>query len=686
LGIRCDTIMFITGLDLLAALSARIPKSRYTGRRGQMSDPLIELVIGRPVANREAEGRKLGVLTGIPAMGLDGLGSASYGPEAALTILAVTGSAGPGWIGSITSVILLLLAILCLSYWQTIAAYPNNGGSYVVAKENLGTGAGLLAAAALMVDYLLNVAVGISAGVGALTSAIPALHSYTLVLCLAILAAITVMNLRGTRESGIAWAIPTYLFVATLGLVLAWGTYVAVASGGRPQPVIPPPGGVNTAEAVTLWLLLRAFASGCTAMTGVEAVSNGVNAFREPKVRHAHGTLVAIVVILGLLLLGIAHVAQAYGITAMDQSQDGYQSVLSQLVGAVYGRGWFYYVTIGSVLAVLCLSANTSFVDFPRLCHLVAESGFLPRPFAVPGRRLVYSVGIVFLALGAGGLLTVFGGITDRLIPLFAVGAFLSFTLSQAGMAAHWWRKRQDDGSVVTWKLAINCLGAGATALALAVILAAKFLEGAWLTVLVIPCTILLLRSVRRYYDEIDRQVLRDRTLFIDLKRHEPPLVMVPIKRWDQLSRRALEYALRVSPEVIALHLVDLDGPDAEDRQRELQHQWRECVEQPAARFGLKPPSLQFVSSEFRSMTAPLLRAIEHAHDQTPERPVTVILPELVDGRWWGYLMHANRERRLRKRLLRHGGSTVVVASVPWQLQPPDPGQAIKEEEPHLTK
>jgi amino acid transporter len=651
-----------------------------------MNDSLTKLVIGRPVANREAEDRKLGVLTGIPAMGLDGLGSAAYGPEAALTILAVTGSAGPGWIGSITSVILLLLAILCLSYWQTIAAYPNNGGSYVVAKENLGTGAGLLAAAALMVDYLLNVAVGISAGVGALTSAIPALHSYTLVLCLAILAVITVTNLRGTRESGIAWAIPTYLFVVTLGLVLAWGTYVAVASGGRPQPVIPPPGGTNTDQAVTLWLLLRAFASGCTAMTGVEAVSNGVNAFREPKVRHAHGTLLAIVVILGLLLLGIAHVAQAYDITAMDQSKDGYQSVLSQLVGAVYGRGWLYYVTIGSVLAVLCLSANTSFVDFPRLCHLVAESGFLPRPFAIPGRRLVYSVGIVFLAVGAGGLLTVFGGITDRLIPLFAVGAFLSFTLSQAGMATHWWRRRQDGGSVVTWKLAINGLGAGATALALVVILAAKFLEGAWLTVLVIPCTILLLRSVRRYYEEIDRQVLRDRTLFIDLRRHEPPLVMVPIKRWDQLSRRALEYAIRVSPDVIALHLVDLDGPDAEDRQKELQKQWRECVEQPAARFGLKPPSLRFVSSEFRSMTGPLLRAIEQTHEQTPERPVTVILPELVDGRWWGYLMHANRERRLRKRLLRHGGPTVVVASVPWQLQPPDPGQAIKEEEPHVAK
>jgi amino acid transporter len=651
-----------------------------------MNISFAKLLIGRPVANSEAEGRKLGVLTGIPAMGLDGLGSASYGPEAALTILAVAGTAGLGWIGPIIWVILILLLILFLSYWQTIAAYPNNGGSYVVARENLGTNAGLLAAAALMVDYLLNVAVGISAGVGALTSAIPSLHSCTLELCLTILAAITVMNLRGTRESGIAWGIPTYLFVATLGLVLAWGIYVSASAGGHPQPVIPPPGSADNGGTVTLWLLLRAFASGCTAMTGVEAVSNGVSAFNEPKVRHAHGTLAAIVGILGLLLLGIAYLARAYGVTAMDQSSEGYQSVLSQLVGAVYGRGWFYYVTIGSVLAVLCLSANTSFVDFPRLCHLVAESGFLPRPFAVPGRRLVYSVGILFLALGAGGLLTLFAGITDRLIPLFAVGAFLSFTLSQAGMAAHWWRAHEDGSRSASWKLAINGLGGAATALALVVILAAKFMEGAWLTVLIIPCTIALLRLVRRYYDDIDRQVLHESTLCIDLKQRESPLALVPIKRWDRLSRRALEYAICVSSDVIALHLVDLDGPEAENRQKELQKKWRECVENPAAQLKLKPPSLQFVSSEFRSMTGPLLRAIEQVHERSPERPVTVILPELVDGRWWGYLMHANRERRLRRRLLRHGGYAVVVASVPWQLQPPDPKQAIKEEEPPLTK
>jgi amino acid transporter len=577
---------------------------------------LAKLFVGRPIANREAESRKLGVFTGLPAMGLDGLGSASYGPEAALTILAVTGPAGLGAIGMITWIILILLAILFFSYWQTIAAYPNNGGSYVVAKDNLGGTAGLMAAAALMVDYLLNVAVGISAGVGALPSAIPVLQSSTLWLCLGILAVITIMNLRGTRESGLAWAVPTYLFAASLGLVLAWGTFQAMAYGGHPQPVIAPPQMPRATEALTLWLLLRAFASGCTAMTGVEAVSNGVNAFREPKVRHAHGTLAAIVVILGLLLLGIAHVAQAYGTMAMDQTKEGYQSVLSQIVGAVYGRGLIYYVTIGSVLAVLCLSANTSFVGFPRLCHRVAEDGFLPRPFAVPGRRLVYSVGVLCLAAGAGGLLTAFGGITDRLIPLFAVGAFLSFTLSQAGMAVHWWRGPQAadgrwGGRTNLAKLAINGIGAAVTGLALVIILGAKFLEGAWLTVLIIPSTIFLLLAVRQYYDGIDRQVLQDRHRCIDLRDLAPPLVLVPIKRWDRLARKAVEYALRLSPDVTVLHVTAVEGPDGQVHEQTLRDEWRECVEEPARRLGVTAPRLTFVGSEFRSMTAPLLRAIQ---------------------------------------------------------------------------
>jgi amino acid transporter len=304
---------------------------------------LIAVLLGRRLANQEVEGRKIGALEGVPAMGLDGLGSAAYGPEAMLTVLVVVGSAGLGAVQPITWAILVLLAILFFSYWQTIAAYPSNGGSYTVARNNLGARAGLLAAAALMVDYMLNVAVGISAGVGALTSAMPALHAYTLPLCLSILTAITVVNLRGTKESGIALAVPTYLFIACLSFILTLGIWKVWTKDGNPQPVIPLPGAHGSpSETMTLWLLLRAFAAGCTAMTGVEAVSNGVSAFKDPTVTYAHRTLAAIVVVLGLLLFSIAYLARSYGVMAMDQTKEGYQSVLSQLAAAIWGHGWLY--------------------------------------------------------------------------------------------------------------------------------------------------------------------------------------------------------------------------------------------------------------------------------------------------------------------------------------------------------
>src|SRR5689334_4355558 len=402
---------------------------------------LLKLILGRRLANEEYVERKISAFEGVPAMGLDGLGSSSYGPEAAMTVLLPLGAAGMAYIGMVMVPILALLAVLYVSYRQTIRAYPSNGGAYTVSKENLGVNASLLAAAALMIDYVLNVAVGISAGVAALTSAVPVLHPYTLVLCLAILVLITLVNLRGTLDAGRLFAVPTYLFIASFVLLLAIGIWKAVAAGGRPEPVVPPPGLPEATEAVTVWLLLRAFAAGCTAMTGVEAVSNGVGAFREPVVTHGHRTLGAVCAVLGILLAGIAYLAHAYGIGAMDQTQDGYQSVLSQLAGAVVGRGWFYYVAIGSLLCVLCLSADTSFTGFPRLCRLVAQDDFLPRPFAVVGRRLVFSVGILYLAATSGFLLAAFNGITDRLIPLFAIGAFLTFTLSQTGMVMHWRRE-----------------------------------------------------------------------------------------------------------------------------------------------------------------------------------------------------------------------------------------------------
>ena len=648
---------------------------------------LRDLLFGRRLANREAEGQKMGLVPALPAMGLDGLSSAAYGPEAMLSILAAAGAPALGFVQPLTWINLALLATLYLSYRQTIAAYPQNGGSYTVASRNLGVYPGLLAAIALMIDYMLNVAVGISSGVAALISALPALQPFTIWLCLAILAAITLINLRGTKESGIAFALPTYLFLGSLGFVLVLGIAKAIIAGGHPAPVIRPPPLPKGSEAVGLWLLMRAFASGCTAMTGVEAVSNGTKAFREPVVVNAHRTLTAIVVLLGFLLLGISYLVRVYGITTMDQTAPGYQSVLSQLIAAVYGHGWLYYLTIAGILAVLSLSANTSFVDFPRLCRLVAKDGFLPHAFAMPGRRLVYSVGVLFLAAGAGLLLILFDGVTDRLIPLFAVGAFLAFTLSQAGMAVHWWRARGEHGAGAHVRLAINGFGAIATGAALAIILVAKFVEGAWITVAVIPAMLLLLRAIRRYYATLDAAILGARDRRVQFAHYEPPVVLLPIERWDRLGRKALNFALRVSPDVFALHLRALEGPEesgdgSAEHDKRLRDNWRRYVERPAKRVGLAPPQLLIETSPFRSMVAPLLRAALDLEKRFPARPVMVIIPEVVEGRWWEMFLHSRNAQRLRLALLKHGGANLVVATVPWQTAEPEPEGVIAEEEP----
>jgi amino acid transporter len=624
------------------------------------------ILLGRPLANREQEEHKLGVLSGVPALGLDGLGSSSYGPEAALTILIPLGAAAPAWLVPLTGLLLVLLALLYVSYRQTITAYPSGGGAYTVAKENLGVPAGLLAAAALMIDYVLNVAVGISAGIGALVSAFPALHRYTLGLCLLTLLVITLVNLRGTVESGLAFAVPTYLFLASFFALLGFGVARTLLSGGHPQPVVPPPPALPAAGVVSAWLLVRAFASGCTAMTGVEAVSNGVNAFDEPRVRKAHGTLTAIVISLGLLLGGIAWLVRVFGICAMDQSRPGYQSVLSQLAAALVGHGAFYYVAICSLLAVLTLSANTSFVGFPRLCRLIAQDRFLPVGFAAVGRRLVFSVGILFLTTTSGLLLVVFRGITDPLIPLFAVGAFLAFTLSQAGMVMHWWRGKGSEGRPAR-HLFVNGLGAATTAVALLVIVAAKFREGAWITLLAIPSLILLFRSVHRYYERIDRELQEPRLL--DLSTNEPPLVVIPTESWNRLTRKALRFGMTLSPDVFAVHLSALEGNDADAETRNVERQWKEDVEQPARKAGLPLPRLVCLPSPYRQFLEPLLRFTVRLEREHPSRTVAVIVPELIKKHWWQYVLHNRRARRLRRTLLQRGGSRVVVIGVPWHLE-----------------
>ncbi|HUA63287.1 MAG TPA: APC family permease, partial [Verrucomicrobiae bacterium] len=464
---------------------------------------LGDLFFGKPLANYEDSEQRLGTAQGIGVFGLDALSSAGYGPEAALALLIPLGALGIRYVFPISFCIIVLLSIVYISYRQTIAAYPGGGGSYTVARENLGQRVGLLAAAALIVDYVLVVAVGISAGVGALVSAVPSLQSHTLSLCLGILAVITLVNLRGLRETGSVFMVPTYLFIFCLMGTILLGLAKWLIAGGSPTAVVPPHKLTTTVTSVSTWIILQSFASGCTAMTGVEAVSNGVRAFREPAVDTARRTLTAIIGILILMLAGIAWLAQVYHVGATDPMRPGYDSLLSQLIAAIAGRGIFYYVSIASILAVLALSANTAFADFPRLCQIVSDDGYLPHGFSSRGRRLVFSQGIYLLTILAGGLLVLFGGITDRLIPLFAVGAFLAFTLSQAGMVVHWKRQR---GKGAARSMIVNGLGATATGLTTMVVLAAKFLEGAWITVMLIPALLLVMVAMHRHYLRIQRE------------------------------------------------------------------------------------------------------------------------------------------------------------------------------------
>ncbi|MGN6489252.1 MAG: APC family permease [Devosia sp.] len=627
------------------------------------------LLVGRRLANSEYEDRKIGWAEGVPAMGLDGLGSSSYGPEAALTIMIPLGAAGLAYIGPVMGVIVALLAILYLSYRQTLLAYPSNGGAYAVARANLGENAGLLAAAALMIDYILNVAVGVSAGVGALVSAVPALHPYVLPLCLVVVVVVTVANLRGTGEAGWLFALPTYLFIACFVGAIGWGVWQVVSTGGQPVPAEPPPPFAEAAiGTASLWVLMQAFASGCTAMTGVEAVSNGIGSFKEPVLRNAYATLTIIVAVLGLLLAGIATLATFYHIGAMHQTEDGYQSVLSQLVAAVAGRGPFYYVAMGSLLSILCLSANTSFVGFPRLCRTVAADAYLPKAFAVPGRRLVFTVGILFLSGVAALLLIGFGGITERLIPLFAIGAFLTFTISQAGMVMHW---RREGGHPV--RLAINAVGATATGAALAVILVAKFLEGAWITLLAVPLVIVMLKYTARYYERLADELREVGPMVV--KQLLPPTVIVVAEEWNRLSERAVKFALTISPDVVAVHLSKLEGPEGEADELAVRERWREDVEAPAAAAGLNPPRLMLIPAPFRQFHEPLLRLIDKLDADAPERAVAVLIPETVKSFWWQNLLHMHRAGRLRRTLLKHGGPNLTVITVPWRVaREPYPG------------
>lgn len=500
-------------------------------------------------------------------------------------------------------------------------------------------------------------AVGISAGVGALVSAIPSLQPYTLLLCLAILLLIAIINLRGVRESGGALIIPTYLFVFCLFTVIIIGIIKTILSDGHPTPVAAPPILPPAMTAVSLWLLLQAFSSGCTAMTGVEAVSNGVTAFREPTVKNARRTLTLVIVILALLLAGISYLSKVYGIGATTPGQIGYQSVISQLIAAVVGKGFFYFLSIATTLMVLALSANTGFADFPRLCKSIAQNGYLPRTFASRGRRLVYSQGIYVITFLSGLLLIVFNGITDHLIPLFAVGAFLAFTLSQAGMVFHWIRV---GGPHKYRYMFINGIGALATGCALVVIFIAKFAEGAWITALLIPIMLMIFTGVRRHYHRVEMEITSAKPL--DPTGIHIPIVIIPMNQWNKMSQKGMCFALKISPDIIAVQV------NSDENKNDLHRQWPELVEEPAQAAGLPISKLMSIHSPYRHVINPIIDFIFNTRAQNPDRQIVVLVPELVAYRWYHHLLHNKRASLLKALLFLRGDHNIIVINAPWYL------------------
>jgi hypothetical protein len=414
-------------------------------------------------------------------------------------------------------------------------------------------------------------------------------------------------------------------------------------------------------EAVSYWLLLKVFASGCTALTGVEAVSNGVKAFREPTVKNAQRTLTVIIFLLAMLLAGISYLAKTYGIAATDPGQPGYQSVLSMLTAAVFGKGFFYYLTMGSILVVLSLSANTAFADCPRLCRAIAQNNYLPHAFGYRGRRLVYTYGIVVLAVFCGGVLILFGGITDRLIPLYAVGAFLAFTLSQSGMVMHWRRNR---GPNWLKNALVNGLGALVTGITTGVVLVAKFVEGAWITLLFIPLTIVFFTLVRRHYHSV--KLLTTCKVPVDaagLSQH--PIAVIAIDRWSNITRQGIEFAARLSPDVIALHV------EPNEHSELLQDDWEHYVAQPFRAAGKEPPKIHVLPSPYRFIIIPIVQFILDLSKRHPDRSIIVVIPEIVEDKWYEFFLHNQRGRLLEWVLLARGNERIFTVSAPWYVGAP---------------
>jgi amino acid transporter len=601
---------------------------------------LKRLLVGRPIPTHLAHHERLSRVTGLAVLSSDPLSSVAYATEEILRVLLLVSVGALGLAAPIAFVIAGILAIVVFSYRQTIFAYPGGGGAYIVAKENIGERSSLIAAAALLIDYVLTVAVSIAAGVAAITSAFPHWTAYRIELALGCLVVLTAGNLRGIRESGRIFAMPTYFFIVCVLTMIGIGGWRYLTGGVQ---MVPPVASAQQGTHTLTWfLLLTAFSNGCTAMTGVEAISNGVPAFKPPESRNAASTLMTMAVISIAMFLGITLLAKAYGIVPSDQ-----ETVVSQLARGIFaGRGIPYYAVQAGTMLILVLAANTAFADFPRLASIVARDKFLPRQFMNQGDRLAFSNGILALSVFAGILLLAYHGDTHQLIPLYMIGVFVSFTLSQAGMVLHWRRLK---GRGWRTSAAINGFGALVTGIVLVIVSVTKGLEGAWIIILLIPCLVMLFRATRRHYDHVAAQ-LSVRNTAPEPRRHNA--VLVPISGIQQAVLGALGYARSLAEDVRAVY-VDVD-PAAT---AQIRSEW------PRWGGGTR---LVTLDSPFRSLMEPLLEYIEAVQREDPAGYVTVVLPEFIPARWWHHLLHNQRALLIKGALLFR--PRVIVTSVPFHL------------------
>ena len=617
-----------------------------TGRLGRAWQGALRALIGRRLQTEAEAEERVGVETGLPILASDNVSSSAYATEEAMRILAVAGAAALALTMPIAIAVTCVLAIVVLSESRVIRAYPNGGGSYLVARENHGIIAGLVAASALLIDYVLTVAVSAAAGVAAISSFLPELHEHRVLVGLAFIAVLALANLRGVREAGLLFAAPTYAYVVAMLGLLGFG-FFRIATGDIPAAVTPPdPFDRTGTTALSVLLVLRAFASGSVGLTGSEAVANGVPSFKRPETRNAVITLLLMGTIFATIFLGLTYLATRIGI-APDRSE--LETVNSMITRSVVGDAspYYYFVQITTAL-ILMLAANTGFTGFPRLASVLANDRFMPRHFADVGSRLAFNTGILALAVVAGGILAAFGGSVNALVPLYTIGVFLAFTLSQSGLVRRWWRLRNSG-----WRLSmvINSLGAVVTGTVLVVVAVTKFQLGAWMVLLLLPLLVSLLYFINRHYATVqDALVLTGSEQ--QLPRLGAPVVIVPIARLDRAALQALAFARSVSPHVKAVHVSGSRASAEEFRRR-----WQRLNTEI---------DLDVVESPYRSLMAPLLKYID-AIDKSDDRPITVVLSEFVPRHWWEWLLHSQTAMRLKASLLFRPNTIVI--DVPYHFQ-----------------